>query len=76
MVTLVVKNLPDDLYKRLKDVATANQCSLNVQLIRCLETALKPKLIDTEERLSRMRVLRPNVEEEVAMVEDINNLIF
>lgn len=76
MVTLVVKNLPDDLYKRLKDAASAHQCSINTELIRCLETALQPKLIDTEERLSRFRILRPQVEEKVAMVEHINNLIF
>lgn len=76
MVTLVVKNLPDDLYKRLKDASIAHQCPINTELVRCLETALQPKLIDTEERLSRLRVLRPKVEEKVAMVEHINNLIF
>ena len=37
MPTITVKNIPDDIYERLKEVAGANHRSINREMIVCLE---------------------------------------
>jgi plasmid stability protein len=70
--TLTLKNIPDDLYERLKAAASVHRRSLNGEAIVCLERALGPAKISVEERLKRVRLLH----EELAGVdfrdEDIN----
>lgn len=41
MAVLTIKNLPDDLYARLKARAQAHNRSLNREAITCLEQALE-----------------------------------
>ncbi len=41
MPTLTIKNVPQDLYKRLKTRAAQNRRSLNGEAIVCLEQALR-----------------------------------
>lgn len=38
--TLTLKNIPDDIYERLKLSAEANRRSMNSEAIVCMETAL------------------------------------
>jgi plasmid stability protein len=40
MATLTLKNVPDDLYRRLKARAEQNHRSLNREAIRCLEASV------------------------------------
>ncbi len=40
MATITIKNIPDDLYAKLKKAAAAHRRSLNSEAIVCLETAL------------------------------------
>jgi plasmid stability protein len=40
--TLTLKNIPDDVYKRLKAAAESHRRSLNSEAIVCLETVLLP----------------------------------
>jgi plasmid stability protein len=57
--TLTLKNIPDEVYDRLKAAAGAHRRSLNSEAIVCLEAALLPtRRISTEERLERIRALR------------------
>jgi len=42
MATVTLKNIPDELYERLKATAQAHRRSINSELIHCLETVLKP----------------------------------
>lgn len=51
--TLTLKNIPDEIYERLKASAAANRRSLNSEAILCLERALGPKKVTIEERLRR-----------------------
>ena len=56
--TLTLKNIPDDVYERLKLAAEMHRRSLNSEAIVCLETVLVPTRISPGERLARVRQLR------------------
>lgn len=71
MTTITLKNIPDDLYKRLKLQAQAHRRSVNSEVIHCLETVLGPKRITAEERLNRIRSLRPRIDPQAVGAEDI-----
>jgi plasmid stability protein len=57
-VTLTLKNIPDEVYRRLKAAAEANRRSLNQEAIVCLESALSPGRAAVGDRLARARALR------------------
>jgi plasmid stability protein len=56
--TLTLKNIPDDLYERLKAAASLHRRSLNGEAIVCLESVLNQTRISVAERLERARRLR------------------
>jgi plasmid stability protein len=56
--TLTLKNVPDEVYERLKAAAARNRRSLNREAILVLETALAPGQVSMAERLGRARALR------------------
>ncbi|MEH1907351.1 MAG: Arc family DNA-binding protein [Nostoc sp.] len=49
MATLYVRNLPDDLYAKLQELAVSQHRSINAQVITLLEEALKTETQQTEE---------------------------
>lgn len=72
--TLTLKNIPDDVYERLKAAARANRRSLNSEIIVCLETVLIPSRISPKERLERARQLRAELNSEEFQACDIDIL--
>ena len=64
MANLTLKNIPDDLYERLKTAAKLHHRSINSELIRCLEIVFKPTRIEPGDRLARARELRSGVDAE------------
>lgn len=56
--TLTLKNIPDDVYQRLKASAQDHRRSLNSEAIVCLEAVLLPGRVPVAERLARARALR------------------
>ena len=56
--TLTLKNIPDEVYDRLKASAVAHRRSMNSEAIVCLESALMPTKLSPAERLARARTLR------------------
>ena len=58
MATVTVKNIPDDLYKRLKSVAEINRRSINSEIIVCIEHAITSSRISPEKVLESARYLR------------------
>jgi len=56
--TLTLKNIPDNVYKRLKASAETHRRSLNREAIVCLESVLLPGRISPAERIARARALR------------------
>lgn len=72
--TLTLKNLPDEVYERLKASASLHRRSLNSEAIVCLETVLLPTRIPPAERLARARELRASLDATAFAAHDIDAL--
>jgi plasmid stability protein len=58
MPTITVRNIPVELYDRLRRSAEVNRRSINSEIIICLEQALHSGKIDPEAVVTRARKLR------------------
>ena len=58
MVTITIKNIPPEIYERLKAQAKRNRRSVNGEVISIIEKALSIPPIDVEATLERTRKLR------------------
>lgn len=58
MATMTLKNVPDDLYLRLKESAERHRRSLNSEAIHCLERVLRSEQVDPDALLARAQALR------------------
>jgi len=59
MPTITVKNIPVDLYERLKQIATENRRSINSEVIVCIERAVQSrKRENIDDLLARARKIR------------------
>ena len=58
MATVTVKNIPDELYERLKTAAEINRRSINSEIIVCIENAVASRRINPDEVLENARRLR------------------
>ena len=72
--TLTLKNIPDDVYDRLKLAAEVHRRSLNSEAIVCLESVLFPRRVDPAERLARARALRASLRKTRYSARDIDAL--
>ncbi|MBI5230925.1 MAG: Arc family DNA-binding protein [Coriobacteriales bacterium] len=76
MATVTIKNIPDDLYERLKRMAVAHRRSVNSEVIVCLERAVVSEGGDATAILSRADDLRtrlalqPVTEEALSKAKD------
>lgn len=62
MATLHVRNVPDEIYKRLRDRAEASNRSLSAEVVVLLRNALeggKPSQRELLEEIRRQRTFRP-----------------
>ncbi len=75
MPAITLKNIPPDIYERLKEAARAHHRSLNSEIINCLEAALKPRRVSPAERLERLRRLREDVSPARVSAADIRKAI-
>lgn len=73
--TITLKNIPDDIYDRLKEAAEAHHRSLNSEVIACLEKTLLPAKVSPEERLARARELRQRLKGRKFSAADIAKAI-
>ena len=66
MASITIKNIPDELYTRLKKRASLNHRSINGEVIYCLEDALSPKLrsMTTEDKLDLVQRSRVKIDPE------------
>jgi plasmid stability protein len=72
--TLTLKNIPDEVYARLKRSAEAHRRSMNSEAIVCLETVLLPERVTPAERLARARELRAALPRGRFKAQDIDEL--
>ncbi|MGE0387511.1 MAG: Arc family DNA-binding protein [Gammaproteobacteria bacterium] len=70
--TLTLKNIPDEVYERLKASAKTHRRSLNSEAIVCLESVLIPGRIPASERLAKARALRAAVPNAKFRARDID----
>lgn len=70
--TLTLKNIPDDVYARLKFSAEAHRRSMNSEAIVCLEAMLLPAKVTPTERLARARALRDTLPKGKFLARDID----
>ena len=61
MATLTVKNIPDDLYEKLKQRAKARNRSVNREIIVCIQEALESRRVDPESFLARIKTLHRRI---------------
>jgi len=53
MPTITLKNIPLDLYERLKESAAANHRSINSEVITHIERGVRGRKVDPEALLAR-----------------------
>ena len=70
--TLTLKNIPDEIYERLRQSADLHRRSLNSEAIVCLETILVPTRIAPAQRLARARALRAELPQGKFRAKDID----
>ena len=58
MPALTIKNIPDDLYARLKVSARVHRRSLNSEILYCVERTLVPYKVDVSEHIFFARKIR------------------
>lgn len=79
MATLTLKNVPDDLHRRLKARAERNHRSLNREAIRCLEASVAPEMsvAHVDEPAERARAFREQLAAEGVWItaEDVERAI-
>lgn len=62
MANITLKNVPDPLYERLKEVAAERRRSLNSEIIVRLERSLGAAPVDADALLARARAIRERLE--------------
>jgi plasmid stability protein len=58
MPTITIKNIPEDLYERLKEAARTHRRSINSEVIVCIEKVVGTRKRDVETILARAEMLR------------------
>lgn len=71
---LTLKNIPDEVYNRLKIAAGMHRRSLNSEAIVCLEAALVPGKVKPSERLARARERRAELAPRKFRAREIDTL--
>ena len=75
MATVTFKNIPDDLYEKLKQSASTHHRSVNSELIHCLEKTFKPSRASSVELAEKAQALRNRVTVERLDTAEINAAI-
>ena len=72
MPTITVKNIPEDLYERLKESARAHRRSINSEIIVCIERVIGTHKIDVEAMLAEAEKLREKTAQYRITDDEIN----
>ncbi len=70
--TLTLKDIPDEVYERLKASAATHRRSLNSEAIVCLESVLIRSTVTPAERIARARELRGGLQRRAFKARDID----
>jgi plasmid stability protein len=72
-MNLTLKNIPEEVYLRLKAAAEAHRRSLNSEAIVCLEAVLLPRRPAAGDRLAAARALRAALPKAAFRGKDIDS---
>ena len=75
MVTLTLKNVPPEIYERIKIQAKNNHRSINGEILSILEQAISIPPLDVKATLERTRKLREMTADYVITADEIEKLI-
>ena len=75
MTALTIKNIPDDLYNKIKTQAEQHHRSINSEVIVCLRDSVFPRKISPETRLADIRSLRSQIPSNSVTEDEIINVI-
>lgn len=75
MVTVTVKNIPEQVYERIKTQAKTNHRSINGEILSILEQAISIPPIDVMETLKRARKVRELTANYKITADEIEKLI-
>ena len=75
MASITVKNIPHELYEKLKITASLNHRSLNNEMINCLESVLMPQRLSVADKLIRAKRIRSQLSDEVFDPDEIKKTI-
>lgn len=72
--TLTLKNIPEEVYLRLKASAQSHRRSLNSEALVCLESVLLPGRTSAEEVIATARAIRESLPKAKFSAQDIDTL--
>lgn len=72
MPSITVKNIPPELYGRLKQHAEANRRSMNSEIIACIEQVVTSRLIEPERFLLKAHQLREETPDYLISDDEFN----
>lgn len=72
MATITVKNIPDDLYRRLKAAAARNRRSINGEIISRIEDSLSSRRVATDQLLASVRRLQDSYGDRAISLEQLD----
>ena len=75
MPTITVKNIPPEIYGKLKALAKANRRSMNSEVLLCIERAVASQRPDVDELIARARRLRELTADHSISMEEITRAI-
>ncbi len=75
MASITIKNIPEELYEKLRLTATLHRRSINSEMINCLESVLMPKKLTISERLQRAKWIRSKINKDAIHPHQISKAI-
>ncbi|HLR32750.1 MAG TPA: Arc family DNA-binding protein [Fodinibius sp.] len=69
MPSITVKNIPEEIYDRVREQAKAHHRSINSEIIACLEQTVASHQVSTDDILQEARRLRKKVKSSLSSEE-------
>ncbi len=75
MVTVTIKNIPEQIYERIKAQARSNHRSINGEILSILEQAISLPPIDVKATLQRARKVRELTASYIVTADEVEKMI-
>ncbi len=71
-INITIRDIPDDIYEKVREQAKVHHRSINSEIIACLESSVKSKNISTEDILNEARKMRKKAKGSLSTQEIID----